>query len=179
MKLFAIILSLISTSTFASLVKTPCGLGGSLDERIQDCYSQPDFRLQKTILVTRTKTLKEVRFDYSSQLLWSDSLSNTMNHYDADRACQSSLPEVAGISDFSWRLPLEKELIEAKRGGISQWFGTFDEYGYWLLDLQTVDGDNFSNALMFNYSLNRYYANRKTEKYSVRCVARAKLLKYH
>lgn len=100
MKIIILICLLLSCSAFGSV---PCGLSGSIEERIQDCSLNEDSAKWGFILVTRMKNLEEIWKNQKSRLIWSDPLSDYMNQPDAIKACQNF--EAAGIPKGSWRLP--------------------------------------------------------------------------
>lgn len=161
----------------------PCGLKGSVEERIKDCSYQPNSEKEGFVLVTRSKDFRRVYKELSSDLIWSDRLPFTETQFDAEKAC-NSLKEVAGIAGKTWRLPSKEEFEQAERNGIRKalpnmqvWYWTSsvrDDYNfawvfvggigneypdYRILDVKTyLDGKTFSAA-------------RKSD-YSVRCVAR-------
>ena len=107
--------------------KTPCGLSGSVDERIKDCSQQR----YGFVLVTRTKDGKEVHKEVATGLLWSDRLPSSMSHYNAEKACKATLPEVAGISGVTWRLPSKEEYEQAEKNGIRRMEPPYKNYWYW------------------------------------------------
>jgi hypothetical protein len=161
------LLTLFSLSAFSLVQNAPCGLGGSIEERIRDCSYQSDSEKEGFVLVTRTKELKEVYKELKTDLLWSDRLPKTMDHFSAEKACNSSLKEVAGINK-SWRLPSKEEYEQAEISGIRQALPNMN-YWVWSSSLRNVIQDS---AWLFDGSSGGdYYVNRKYNKGSVRCVA--------
>lgn len=96
----------------------PCGLKGSVSERIQDCSYQINSVSEGFVLVTRTKDFKTVYKEISTGLLWSHTLSRYMQHFSAKEACYSGLSEVGGISHLTWRLPSKEDYEEAEKSKI-------------------------------------------------------------
>lgn len=148
--------------------KFPCGLKGSVDERIKDCSYQLTSKKEGFVLVTRSKEFKEVHREVSTGLLWSDRLPLTMNHTNAREACKEDLKEVAGITGVSWRLPSIDEYKEAEKNGIRK---ALPNMNYWF----------WSSSMYLHYSYFRWLFMGKegsTDGYpvssreSVRCVAR-------
>ncbi len=153
--------------------KFPCGLKGSVDERIKDCSYQLTSEKEGFVLVTRSKDFKEVHKEVSTGLFWSDRLPKTMNHYSAEKACNSSLKEVAGISGVTWRLPSKEEYEQAEKNGIRK---ALPNMSYWFWS-SSVHRNNSDYAWLFNgYDgfVDYYYRSdgNDYDYYSVRCVAR-------
>lgn len=145
--------------------RSPCGLRGSVDERIKDCSYQRDSQKEGFVLVTRSKDFKEVHKEVSTGLLWSDRLPYTMNHYNAEKACKADLKEVAGISGVTWRLPSIDEYKEAEKSGIRK---ALPNMNYWFWS-SSVHRDNSRFAWLF--SGDDGYTYYDYVNFSVRCVA--------
>lgn len=153
--------------------KFPCGLKGSVDERIKDCSYQLTSEKEGFVLVTRSKDFKEVHKEVSTGLFWSDRLPKTMDHYSAEKACNSSLKEVAGISGVTWRLPSIDEYKEAEKNGIRK---ALPNMNYWFWS-SSVHRSYSSYAWLFDGfdgSTDWYGRGRSRRGFivSVRCVAR-------
>lgn len=150
--------------------KFPCGLKGSVDERIRDCSYQLTSETEGFVLVTRSKDFKEVHKERSTGLLWSDRLPNYMDHYNAEKACNSSLKEVAGISAVTWRLPSIDEYKEAEKNGIRKALASMN-YWFWS---SSVHYSYFGGAWQFHGGDGKtdYYHRDYYGDISVRCVAR-------
>jgi hypothetical protein len=146
--------------------KFPCGLKGSVDERIKDCSYQLTSEKEGFVLVTRSKDFNEVHKEVSTGLLWSDRLPSTMTHYNAERACKADLKEVAGISGVTWRLPSIDEYEEAEKNGIRK---ALPNMNYWFWS-SSVKRSNSYFAWMFYGGFGFDY--NRLDKVSVRCVAR-------
>lgn len=146
--------------------KKVCGTKGTVEERIRHCRSTNG----GFALVSRTKEMKEVHKDLRTGLLWGDRLASTMNHYNAEKACNASLAEVAGISNSAtWRLPYKEEYEEAEKNGIRK---ALPNMNYWFWS-STVRRNNSDFAWLFNGNngvTDNYF--RTNESVSVRCVAR-------
>ena len=146
----------------------PCGLEGSVDDRIKDCSYQLNSKKEGFVLVTRSKDFKEVYKETSTGLLWSDRLPYSLGYKSASSSCNSSLKEVAGISGVTWRLPSINEYKEAEENGIrnalpnmNYWFWSSSRdsgNSYFVL---TFSGDN-GDTLAMGYDIGWM---------SVRCVA--------
>jgi hypothetical protein len=146
----------------------PCGLHGSVDERIRDCSYQLTSEKEGFVLVTRTKEFKEVHKEIKTGLLWGDRLPSRMNHYNAEKACKADLDEVAKLSGLTWRLPSIEEYEEAEKSGIRK---ALPNMNYWFWS-SSVHRSYSSVAWLFNgydgYADDYYRSNVD----SVRCVAR-------
>lgn len=148
--------------------KLPCGLKGSVDERIKDCSYQLTSEKEGFVLVTRSKDFKEVHKEVSTGLLWSDRLPSTMSHYDVEKACKADLKEVVGISGVSWRLPSIDEYKEADKNGIRK---ALPNMNYWFWS-SSVHRRNSNFAWLFDGDDGNFYVNNRNFSDSVRCVAR-------
>lgn len=113
---------------FDPFQKFPCGLKGSVDERIKDCSYQVTSENEGFVLVTRTKDFKEVHRETKTGLLWGDRLSLTMDYQNATKACKADLAEVARLSEFTWRLPSNMEYDEAYKNGIDNALPSMNYY---------------------------------------------------
>ena len=89
----------------ADAKKLPCGLKGTVAERIESCsYQRPPQGAY--YLVTRTSDMKEVYADVERKLLWGDRLPSKMSHFIAAKACtDNDMPEMGYMNQFKWRLP--------------------------------------------------------------------------
>lgn len=146
----------------------PCGLRGSVDERIKDCSYQRTSNRGNFVLVTRSKAFKEVYKDLSSGLLWSDRLVGTTQHGGALKACRGDLNEVAGLSKFEWKLPSIENYKEADKNGIRKALPNMNDT-FWSSSVRFY----ISNLMWF------YDGEHGSVKYthsfselSVRCIAR-------
>jgi hypothetical protein len=148
--------------------KFPCGLKGSVEERIKDCSYQLTSEKDGFVLVTRSKDFREVYKEVSTGLIWSDTLPKMMKYSTARNACNSSLQEVAGVSGLTWRLPSIDEFKEAEKNGIRK-LPYMNPVRYWS---SSVHPDNSRAGWQFN----GYYGITVVDSHdsfaAVRCVAR-------
>jgi hypothetical protein len=153
---------------FDPFQKFPCGLKGSVDERVKNCSYQLNSEKEGFILVTRTKDFKEVHKEIKTGLLWGDRLPLSMTHYNAEKACKADLGEVGGISEMTWRLPSKEEYEEAEKNGIRKALPNMN-YWFWSSSVRRNDSDVAWQFLGdFGYTYNLY----RSSEDSVRCVAR-------
>ncbi len=147
--------------------KFPCGLDGSVDERIKDCSLLPTSSRAGFVLVTRLKNFKEIHKELSSGLLWSDSLPNDMDFGSASVVCNSILKEFAGISDVTWRLPSIKEYREAEKNGIRKAFPNMQGW-FWSSTVDRYETDHAWQFVGDNGDTQTFF---KVFDADVRCVA--------
>ncbi|MFP5387376.1 MAG: DUF1566 domain-containing protein [Bacteriovoracia bacterium] len=147
----------------------PCGLEGSVEERIKDCSFQLTSEKEGFVLVTRTKDFKEVHKEVSTGLLWSDRLPSTMNHYDAEKACMADPKEFAGISGVTWRLPSIKEYEQAEKNGIRKALPNMNDW-FWSSSIYPDYPD--WGWLFVGYLGKIGDSPRDADYFWVRCVAR-------
>lgn len=145
--------------------KLACGLKGTIDERISDCSTQLTSENEGFVLVTRTKDSKEVHKDSRTGLLWGDRLPSKMVPYDAEKACNSSLSEVAKITEVRWRLPSIGEYNEAEKNGIRKALPNMN-YVFWAARMPDPYYMGWFDGR------NGYSSYAKDYEFSVRCVAR-------
>ncbi len=113
-------------------LKHPCGLEGSVDQRKEECSFQQSSRKDGFVLVSRSMDFKEVYQEVSTGLLWSDMLPTTLSHYQAEKACNSSLKEVAGITGLEWKLPSIDDYKQAELSGIRTALPVLSNMGYFF-----------------------------------------------
>ena len=157
----------------------PCGLTGTVDDRIKDCSYQESSTNGGFVLVTRTKEFKEVQKDTKSGLLWGDRLPTTMSYDDAMKACKANLAEVGGVVSGTWRLPTIEEYKDANINGIRTalpnmydwWWSSSvgrDSWDEWD-DFAWVFGGDDGDVSQDYYRVGSSYSRND---YAVRCVAR-------
>lgn len=101
--------------------KFPCGLSGTVDERIKDCSYQSEARKGKFVLVRRTKESYEVYENTRNGQLWSDLLPYEYPQNKTSEACNNN-PVIQGLlgkgSGVKWRAPHIEEYVDAEADGI-------------------------------------------------------------
>lgn len=124
MKLFWTFLCFIFVTP---LFSAPCGLKGSIDERINECAKTKD----NFVLVTSTEEGREVYKDTKSGLIWSSRINYEMNHFGSQKICPNELPEAKILSEVKWRLPTLREFEQSAIHGMktalpnmNHWFWT-------------------------------------------------------
>lgn len=148
--------------------KRPCGLIGSIEQRIEDCSYQYTER-EHMALVTRTLDQKEVYKDLITGLLWSDRLPSRIRLPVALNICKNfSIPEM-GYLNQNWRLPkigeweaqfprLQSVLPNMYGDGVDYQFWSSTNFGAYTYIINGSDG-----------IISREFNQRKSA--SVRCVS--------
>jgi hypothetical protein len=111
----------LTVSAFAK----PCGLQGSIEERIKDCsLTKGNF-----VLVMNSEKGQEFYKDSKSGLIWGSRISTDFNHYGSQKACHD---EVSGYENLGlkWRLPTIREFEEASVHGMKAALSSM-EHSYW------------------------------------------------
>ncbi len=93
-----------------------CGTEGDIQSRIEDCAQISG----GFALVSKTSANKKVHMELKTGLLWSETISGTMNHEQAVKACHSEIAEVAGLSDLVWKLPTIEQYESADKNGFKE-----------------------------------------------------------
>ena len=110
MKLLILMTFVMTASAFAS----PCGLEGSIEDRIKSC----NLMKETFVLVTRTDKGLEVYKDTKTEIIWGDRIISDFNHYGSQRACSDDLTEAQLLKDLKWRLPTVREFEVAASHGM-------------------------------------------------------------
>jgi hypothetical protein len=167
LKVFCL-LSIFASFYVQAAEPTPCGLEGTVEDRIKDCAVQDGSVHGNFTLVTRTTEFKEIYLDEKSKLLWSDRLADGMTHFKAQESCKSDLAEVVNVKGLTWRLPSIDEYKEADKNGVraalpnmSDWFWSSSVYQYGSSYAWGLDGVSGGVGIV----------NRSYYDGSVRCVA--------
>lgn len=103
--------------------KIPCGLQGTIEERIKDCSLRSYSPEKGFQLVTRTLEFKEIHRQVSTGLLWTDVIAGEWTFEKATylNTCSSYYlhsNETGGISGINWKLPSIKDYKQADIDGI-------------------------------------------------------------
>jgi hypothetical protein len=150
--------------------KFPCGLSGTIEERIKDCSYQSGADKERFVLVTRSKEFKEVHKDLATGLVWSDRLKPYFDHYEAEKACHSKLKEIAGLSELKWKLPSIEDFREAEKSGIRAALPNMN-YWFWSSSLNEANS-RFAWLYVGRDGYIGYGVKRYSGTGSVRCVAK-------
>lgn len=122
MKLIILLTVFISGSVFAK----PCGLQGTIEERIKDCaITKGDF-----VLVAATEKGTEFYKDTKSKLIWGSRIATDFNHYGSQKACVDELPDYQVLGSLKWRLPTINEFEQAAAHGMKTALPNSD-YSFW------------------------------------------------
>lgn len=151
----------------------PCGLNGSIKERIADCPQRLRQNQNGHALVTRTKGKIEIYKDLETGLLWSNPFSYDLSQREAEKICSSNLIEKeTNLKDNSWKLPSVNELDTALNSKFYQSL-PFQGYSIWTSSLSKNEVEAYSlggsNGL---YSLiERDNKTSESVYMSLRCVS--------
>lgn len=114
----------ISLSALAAPI--PCGLKGTIEERIKEC-SQTKGHFA---LITLTESGVEMYKDLKSGLIWGNRLPSDFNHYGSQKACSEEVLGIQMMSSLKWRLPTIKEFEDAAVHGMKAALPDM-KYSYW------------------------------------------------
>ena len=99
----------VITSAFAK----PCGLQGTIEERIKDCnQTKGNFAL-----VMITEKGSEFYKDTKSNLIWGPRITTDFNHYGSQKACDNDNSGYE-LSSLKWRIPSIREFETAASHGM-------------------------------------------------------------
>ncbi len=147
--------------------KLPCGLVGSIEDRIKDCaYWEGSFTL-----VTRTKELLELHLERNKGLFWGGRLPEAMSQSDAEKACDQKFGEKINLPEFKWRLPTKEEYVYAEKREIRQILPNMLSY-FWT----STKGVDVKTAVAFSGYIGLTNLYPVINSYSVRCVATPHML---
>jgi hypothetical protein len=150
---------LVADSIFRPTKKRPCGLEGSINDRIEKClYMQQDnpFGL---VLVTRTKELREVWYDQTNQLLISDRLPPLTDFETSKKICSKAFVEMGNLPGITWRLPTIQEYTRMSQAyvqvlpnmvgvNVTYWFWTSSQRGRTVFTFNGADGTISGNIFL-------------------------------
>lgn len=122
MRLIYLIPLFVFTSAFAK----PCGLQGSIEERIKDCsQTKGNFAL-----VTINEKEQETFKDLKSGLIWGSRIPTDFNHYGSQMACVEEVSGYQSLNTLKWRLPTIREFEDAAIHGMKEALSNMD-HSYW------------------------------------------------
>jgi hypothetical protein len=110
MKLLILMTYLFMASAWAK----PCGLEGTMEDRIKDC----NLIKENFVLIARDDKGLEVYKDTKTEMIWGDRIISDFNHYGSQRACTDDLREAQLFKDLKWRLPTVREFEVAASHGM-------------------------------------------------------------
>jgi hypothetical protein len=162
------LLSIFASFYVQAAEPTPCGLEGTVEDRIKDCAVQDGSVHGNFTLVTRTTEFKEIYLDEKSKLLWSDRLADGMTHFKAQESCKSDLAEVVNVKGLTWRLPSIDEYKEADKNGARAALPNMSD---WFWSSSVVRDNSYYAWAFVGHSGDVDYGKRSYYYYLVRCVA--------
>lgn len=112
----------IITSAFAK----PCGLTGTIEERIKDCdQTKGDF-----VLVSLTEKGQEFYKDSKTGLIWGSRIATDFNQFGSQKACSDEVSGYEVLSSLKWRIPTIKEFEQAAIHGMKNALSHMDHW-FW------------------------------------------------
>lgn len=109
-----------------SVFAKPCGLQGSIEERIKECaQTKGNFAL-----VAVSEKGMEFYKDLKSGLIWGSRITTDFNHYGSQKACSNDVFGYQILSSLKWRLPTIREFEQAAAAGMKAALPNTD-HAYW------------------------------------------------
>ena len=155
-----------------SALAKPCGLQGTLEERIKECaVVKGDF-----VLVAATEKGLEFYQDSKSKLIWGIRIASDFNHYGSQKACSEELSEYQVLGTMKWRLPTINEFEQAATHGMKVALPN-SEYSFWSSTpvkrkKSRRNRGTPSSVYLWDGSEQRTDTGDLKDGASVRCVAR-------
>lgn len=146
----------------------PCGLVGSIDERVLDCSNQTDSQKEGFILVTRKNDFSEVYRELTTGLLWGDELPSQASYLFAAKSCETYASDDSTLSKLSWRLPTKEEFEAAEKNGIRKDLPNMDSLFWTSSSFST----HSTLGWVFSYYGYNVMSGRSRSGLSARCVAK-------
>lgn len=104
----------------------PCGLTGTIEERIKECaVTKENF-----VLVTATEKGQEFYKDTKTNLIWGSRIPTDFNHFGSNKACSKDVSGYEVLDSLNWRLPTIREFETAAANGMKASLPGM-EYTYW------------------------------------------------
>ncbi len=122
MRVFYLFPFLVISSAFAK----PCGLEGTIEERIKDCAQVKG----NFALIAVSEKGAEIYRDLKSKLIWGSRVATDFNQYGSQKACSVEVSEYQTLNSLKWRLPSIREFEEAAANGMKTALSNMD-HSYW------------------------------------------------
>jgi hypothetical protein len=176
--LFAITLStlIMSFHSEAQSLRVPCGLSGSIEERIQDCARHDFSSVGNFVVVTRTQNLKEVHKDLATNHLWGHSVKK-MNYRRLLMACSTYQEELGHLTGIDWEIPSKKDFEVAHENGLIG-LPNMDNI-FWSSDIKILNRGPFGRyidggAWFYdgNYGVFNYFPFLGGNNFSLKCIGK-------
>lgn len=165
-------LYLIPLFIVTSALAKPCGLEGSIEDRIKDCnVTKGNFTL-----VSAPEKGGEFYKDTKTKLIWGNRISTDFNHYGSQKACAGDVSEYPDLASLKWRLPTIRELEEAASHGMKEALPNM-EHSYWSstpVKMRRSRGRRaiLAGAYLWDGAIEKADVGDLKDGASVRCVAR-------
>lgn len=148
--------------------KLPCGLKGTVEERMKDCSFVYASERMGFNLVARSDDGKEVYKEQSSGLLWSERPRERGSRIFAELSCKPTMKEVVGLSELKWELPTSDQYLEAEKSGIRVVFQNIWGSSW----TSSRKSDDPKKGLIFDGSTGKIEEVETSYHASTRCVGR-------
>lgn len=148
--------------------KLPCGLKGTVEERMKDCSYLYASERRGFNLVARSEDGKEVYKEKSSGLLWSERPRERGSKHFAEFACKPTMKEVVGLSEVKWELPTSDQYVEANKSGIRTAFQNIWGSSW----TSSRKSDDPKKGLVFDGGTGKIEEVETSYHASIRCVGR-------
>lgn len=122
MRILFLLPFLIMSTAFAK----PCGLAGTIDERIKECAVTKGEFVQVTVTEKGTEFYKDMK----SKLIWGGRIPTDFNHYGSQKACTDEIAEYQVLNTLKWRLPTINEFEQSAAHGMKAALPN-SEYSFW------------------------------------------------
>lgn len=151
-------------TTNAAIAVSPCGLNGSIEQRISDCHQSVGIG-DEFQLVTRTKSGLEIYQGYRTGVIWSEDLAGKKNYLGdgVEDICKSAHAEFGGLGHLKWELPPIHRYIQALEYGIQSSLPGMARRNYW-----TSTSDDFYVTSRYIFEGSKKYKQNGDGMYIVR-----------
>ena len=160
MKTLILTTVLFTTTSFAAV---PCGLSGSISQRISDCKESVG-KGEEFQLVTRTKKGEEIYKGVRTGVIWSADLASPKNYLSdkVESICNKQHPEYGGLK-LNWKLPPVQRYIQGLKYDIQSSLPGVSQREYW-----TSTSDSFYVNSRYIFEGSKHYRPDSKDRYTFR-----------
>ncbi len=124
--------------------KETCGITGTLNDRIRNCFFKKDEAVKNFTLVSTLDGGLKIHFQESTGLLWTNLFSDWVDYSTAGKMCSRLSPVNTG-NTLIWRLPTSEEIYSAYEENIMKTIGSGDDLGTWMWTTTKNPAGTFSD----------------------------------
>lgn len=163
---FLLLLGVITGQSVLAQVMGPCGLSGTIEERIRSCNRSVGINGEFQ-LVTKTLAGDEVYRGRRSRVIWSADLPKPYVYlqHRLDTICNRNWPQMGGLSGLKWKLPSIHRYLQGMDSGIRAILPQGTERVYWS---STAPGFYVNSRYVFESS--RRYVERPNGTFEFRFI---------